>query len=117
DELRFVRRDRLHRNAEFCTLNTRTGEPKCLIVEGFENANLVTFPVRNLDETGEMIWWSERSNWGHFYLYDRSGKLKNAITSGDFRASSILSVDPKTRIAYFRGNAREPGENVYHEHL
>jgi dipeptidyl-peptidase-4 len=64
-----------------------------------------------------MIWWSERSSWGHFYLYDRSGKLKNAITAGDFRASSIVHIDAKHRILYFRANAREAGENVYFNHL
>jgi len=29
DELRFVRRDRLHRSADFCSINTQTGECKC----------------------------------------------------------------------------------------
>ena len=64
-----------------------------------------------------MIWWSERSGWGHFYLYDRDGKLKNAITSGAWRASRIVDVDAKNRLLYFLGNAREPGENVYYQHL
>jgi dipeptidyl-peptidase-4 len=117
DELRFIRHDRLHRNADFCSVNTETGACTCLILEGFENANLVTQPMKYLDESSEMIWWSERSNWGHFYLYDRAGKLKNAITAGDFRASAIVEVDAKNRLLYFRGNAREPGENVYHNHL
>ena len=117
DELRFIRHDRLHRNADFCSVNTQTGECTCLILEGFENANLVTHPMKYLDESDEMIWWSERSNWGHYYLYDRAGKLKNAITAGDFRASAIVEVDAKNRLVYFRGNAREPGENVYYNHL
>jgi dipeptidyl aminopeptidase/acylaminoacyl peptidase len=117
DELRFVRHDRLHRNAEFCTVNVQTGEAKCLILEGFENANLVTQAVRYLDESDEMIWWSERGSWGHYFLYDRSGKLKNAITAGDFRAGSIVAVDAKHRVLYFRGNGRETGENVYFNHL
>jgi dipeptidyl aminopeptidase/acylaminoacyl peptidase len=117
EELRFVRRDRLQRHMELCTVHVPTGETKCLLTEGFENANINFQPVRYLDESDEMIWWSERSGWGHFYLYDRSGKLKNAITSGLFRASRIAAVDPKNRLLYFHGNGREPGENVYLEHL
>jgi dipeptidyl aminopeptidase/acylaminoacyl peptidase len=117
DELRFVRRDRLVRSAEFCTLNMQTGECKCLILDGFENAHLETKPMRYLDESSEMVWWSERSNWGHFYLYDRGGTFKNAITAGDFRASAIVAIDTKNRQFYFRGNAREAGENVYQNHL
>jgi dipeptidyl aminopeptidase/acylaminoacyl peptidase len=115
--LRFLRRDRLQRNVEFCTVNTKTGEAKCLIVEGFENANINFQPASYLEETDEMVWWSERSGWGHFYLYDRNGKLTNAITSGLFRAGLIVAVDAKKRLLYFRGNGREPGENVYFQHL
>jgi dipeptidyl aminopeptidase/acylaminoacyl peptidase len=117
DELRFVRRDRLWRHAELCSTSIKTGESKCLILEGFENAPLTTQPIYTIEETDEMIWWSERSGWGHFYLYDRNGKLKNAITSGLFRAERIVSVDPKNRVLYFRGNGREPNENVYYQHL
>jgi dipeptidyl aminopeptidase/acylaminoacyl peptidase len=116
-ELRFLRRDRLQRNVEFCTVNTKTGETKCLIVEGFENANINFQPAYYLEETDEMIWWSERSGWGHFYLYDRNGKLKNAITSGLFRAGSIVAVDAKKRLLYFHGNGREADDNVYYQHL
>ncbi len=117
DELRFVRRDRLWRNAELCTVNVKTGELKCLILEGFENANLTLQPVSYIEETDEMIWWSERSGWGHFYLYDRNGKLKNPITSGLFRANRVVAVDPQKRLLYFQANGRETAENVYFNHL
>jgi dipeptidyl aminopeptidase/acylaminoacyl peptidase len=117
DELRFVRRDRLWRHAELCTVNVHTGETKCLILEGFEGANVTLLPVQYVEDTDEMIWWSERSGWGHFYLHDRTGKLKNAITAGPYRASRIVSVDAKNRLVYFLANGREPGENVYFQHL
>ncbi len=117
DELRFVRGDRLLRHIELCSMNVITGEVKCLIAEGFENANVAYQPPRYLDETNEMIWWSERSGWGHFYLYERDGKLKNAITAGPFRAASIVDVDAKNRKIYFTGNGREPGESIYYQHL
>jgi len=54
---------------------------------------------------------------GHFYLYNKDGTLKNAITSGAWRASQIVAVDEKERVLYLRGNAREKGENVYYAHL
>jgi dipeptidyl-peptidase-4 len=117
DSLRFLRMDRLLRNIEFCAYDVGKAQAKCLIVEGFENSSISAKPMKYLDESDEMIWWSERSGWGHFYLYDRDGKLKNAITSGDYRGSAIVAVDPKHRLIYFRGNAREAGENVYQNHL
>lgn len=117
DELRFVRTDRLRRHLEFCSLNLKTGEQKCLIAEGFEAAHLEFQPKRYLDDSDELIWWSERSGWAHYYLFERGGKLKNAITSGSFRASRIVDVDVKSRTMWFTGNGREAGENVYYQHL
>lgn len=116
-DLRFVRRDRLQRNIEFCSFDTKTGSCKCLLEEGIDNGNIEYQNVRYLDDSDEMIWWSERSNWGHFYLYNRDGTLKNPITTGAFRASAIVAVDTKNRTLYFRGNGREAGENVYYQHL
>ena len=117
DELRFVHRDRLQRHLEVCSLNTKTGEEKCLIADGFDAAFLDFQNLRYVEESDEMIWWSERSGWAHFYLYSRDGKLKNPITTGAWRASRIVDVDGKNRLLYFVGNAREPGENVYYNHL
>ena len=39
---------------------------------------------RYLPATNEVIWYSERDNWGQLYLYDATtGKLKNQITTGE----------------------------------
>ncbi len=116
-ELRFLRRDRLLRNVEICSMNLVDESVNCLLTEGFENANIAPQSVRYLEESGDMIWWSERSGWGHYYLYDAAGKFKNSITSGEFLASQIVDVDESNRTMYFRGSGREPGENVYYTHL
>lgn len=117
NQLRFLRMDRLLRNIEFCTYDVAKADAKCLIGEGFDNSSISVQPMKYLDESDEMIWWSERSGWGHFYLYDRAGKLKNAITTGNYRAGAIVAMDIKHRQVYFRANAREAGENVYQNHL
>ncbi|MCH2181188.1 MAG: prolyl oligopeptidase family serine peptidase, partial [Mariniblastus sp.] len=116
-QLRFVRMDRLVRNCEVCELNPETGELNCLIEDGFEAANVSPQSVRYLEKTDELIWWSERSGWGHFYLYDHDGTFKNPITAGEFRASRIVDVDEENRLVYFQANGREPGENLYQQHL
>ncbi len=117
DELRFIRSDRLLRNIELCSIDTRTGELSVLMEEGMAAANISSQSVRYLKKRDEMIWWSERSGWGHFYLYRRDGEFKNAITSGPFRASRIVELDEDKGLLYFLGNGREPGENVYFQHL
>ncbi|SEL54414.1 S9 family peptidase [Parapedobacter koreensis] len=65
----------------------------------------------------EFVFWSERDGWGHFYLYDRQGNLKNQITSGEFFSSNVVGVDEKTRTLYFAANGREPNEDPYYMHL
>lgn len=116
-QLRFLRRDRLLRNVEFCSLDLENLEATCLLGEGFENTHIAPQPIRYVEESGDMIWWSERTGWGHFYLYSPQGELKNAITSGEFLANRIFQIDGKNRTLYFTGSGREPGENVYYTHL
>ena len=46
----------------------------------------------------KFIWFSERDNWGHLYLYDsETGKLKNQITNGEWNVTQLLRVDEKNR--------------------
>src|SRR5437667_196412 len=65
---------------------------------------------RYLPASNEFIWYSERDNWGHLYLYDLgSGKLKNQITQGEFVVTQLLRVDEKARTLYFLADRREKG--------
>jgi dipeptidyl aminopeptidase/acylaminoacyl peptidase len=73
---------------------------------------------RYLPASNEVIWYSERSNWGHLYLYDlASGKLKNQITSGEFVVTELLRVDEQARQLYFLADGRERGRDPYFNHL
>jgi dipeptidyl-peptidase-4 len=65
----------------------------------------------------ELIEWSERDGWAHFYLYDGNGRLENQITSGSFHCEDIVGIDEKKRVLYFSANGREPGEDPYYLHL
>lgn len=77
-----------------------------------------TINNRFLDKTNEIIWYSERDDWGHLYLYDaNSGKLKNQITRGDFVVTQLVNVDEKNRVLYFNANGREAGRDPYFSHF
>jgi dipeptidyl-peptidase-4 len=65
----------------------------------------------------ELVEWSERDGWAHFYLYDEAGKLKNQITKGSFHCNDIVKIDEKARVLYFTASGREAGENPYYAHL
>ena len=68
--------------------------------------------------TNEVLWFSERDDWGHLYLYDlTSGKLKNRVTSGKGNVAEVLRVDEKARTVLFVGLGRERGRDPYFRHL
>jgi dipeptidyl aminopeptidase/acylaminoacyl peptidase len=73
---------------------------------------------RFLDKTNEIIWYSERDDWGHLYLYDaNTGQLKNQITKGAFVVTQLVKVDEKNRLLYFNANGREAGRDPYFSHF
>lgn len=71
----------------------------------------------SLLSTGEVLWRSERSDWSHLYLYDRAGKLRNAVTAGEWRVTDVVRVDERRRQVYFTASGRERGEDLYQQHL
>jgi dipeptidyl aminopeptidase/acylaminoacyl peptidase len=115
--IRLVRRDRLQRNLEFIELDTATNEATVLIAESVIDAFLERQPPRYIGRNRDILWWSERTGWGHFYLYDNKGELKHAVTSGPWRADSFVQVDAEKGHLYFTGVGREEGENPYFRHL
>jgi dipeptidyl aminopeptidase/acylaminoacyl peptidase len=69
-------------------------------------------------KTNEVIWHSERSNWGQLYLYDlQTGQLKNQITTGEGPVMQIARVDEGARTLWFGANGREKGQDPYFLHF
>lgn len=107
-EVAFVSTSRDHKNEKFRIANTKTGAVR----EVFEETVKTQFESgrgainwRYLPESKEIIWYSERDNWGHLYLYDATtGKVKNQITKGEWVLSRIINVDAKNRTIYFMAN-------------
>lgn len=73
---------------------------------------------RYLSASNEILWFSQRSDWGQLYLYDAgTGKLKHAVTQGEGNVVEVLHVDTTARRVWFVGAGREAGRNPYHRHL
>ena len=71
-----------------------------------------------LPASNEVIWFSERDNWGQLYLYDlASGKLKHQITTGEGNVTQLLRIDDKTRTLYFQAVGKEQGRDPYFRHF
>lgn len=116
EKLRFTRRDRLQRNLDVCEYDLKTDKVSVLFSESVENAYLEVQQIQYVKPGGDFVWFSERSGWGHYYLYGPDGKLKNAITSGPWRAENLSSIDAEKGVAYFTAVAHVPGENPYYTH-
>ena len=115
--LSFVSSSRDHKVAHLQIANPSTGEVRSVLKEEvdtyFESGeDKVNWHV--LKESNEVIWFSERSNWGHLYLYDlETGQLKNQITTGDWRVLQVHHVDQDNRIIYFIGSNKEEGDPYF----
>jgi dipeptidyl aminopeptidase/acylaminoacyl peptidase len=116
DKLYFISTNRDFRKVDVCVADTATGASKTLIEER-SNVWLSVKPLRLTGNGQELIWWSERDGWGHYYLFDSAGKLKNQITSGEYVTDQVAFLDEKSRTLYFTANGRERNEDPYYTHL
>jgi dipeptidyl aminopeptidase/acylaminoacyl peptidase len=116
DRVWFIRRDRTWEKIELCVSDTSTGETTVLLSEESQPYFHYRYAQCHLVNDGnEFIWWSERDNWGHFYLYDGDGNLKNRITKGNYQANRVMKVDEKKRVMYFLGYGREKDRDPYYQ--
>lgn len=68
--------------------------------------------------TDELIWWSERSGWGHLYLYDlKTGELKNHITGGEWLVRDIVHYDSRRRELVVHTAGRDPSISPYYRDI
>jgi dienelactone hydrolase/Tol biopolymer transport system component len=119
--LAFVSTSRGHREEQLRIADASTGDVREIFAENvetfFESGN-GRVNWHYLAATNEFIWFSERDNWGHLYLYDATtGKLKNRITTGEGNVTQLINVDEKTRSVLFLGVGREKGRDPYYIHL
>jgi Tol biopolymer transport system component/dienelactone hydrolase len=117
----FISSSRDHKVATLRVANVATGDVRDVYEEkvatqyesGQGNENWEYLPTTN-----EAIWYSERDDWGHLYLYDlANGKVKNQITKGNFVVTQIVKIDKDARVIYFEANGSEAGRDPYFSHL
>jgi len=119
--LAFVSTSRDHREERLRVADAAAGTIREVLEEKvatfFESGN-GRVNWRYLPASSELIWFSERDNWGHLYLCDlETGKIKWQITSGDWNVTQLLRVDEKNRMLYFLAVGREKGRDPYFSQL
>ena len=121
----FVDLKRGAQHVQVVEFNTVTGKARVLFEETAETwINLHPGNYHSpslfmpLPETNELIWYSERSGWAHFYLYDlESGDLKQTITQGDWVVRELLRFDSARRELWLQTGGRTVGRDPYYKDI
>ena len=103
---------------DICRVDVATGEVTVVLNEVCkpyfsDRKQSITF----MNNDTEFLWWSERTGWGHYYLYSIDGALKNAVTSGAWMADGVVRLDEKRRELFVMGHGREEGIHPYYAML
>ncbi len=111
----FEYNQRGHQVYRVLELSAETGQVRPIIEETSDK--YVNYPLRyryDLQDGRHIIWASERDNWNHLYLYDRTGaEPVRQITRGEWYVRQVIHVDEKNKQIYFSANGVQPDEDPY----
>jgi len=115
----FVYNQRGHQVLRLLSVDAETGRVDTVIDE--RSATFVDYSqkyfLHYLEDTGEVLWMSERSGWNHVYFVDaKTGKVKNPVTQGEWVVRSVETVDEEKRRIRFKACGIRPGQDPYHIH-
>ena len=124
----FEYNQRGHQVYRVIEVDAHTGKARSLVSE--ESSTFVDYRplIMNQTDTGkvyrydvadgrEMIWMSERDGWAHLYLLDdKTGKIENQITKGNWVVRAVNYVDEKKRQIWFEASGMNSGEDPYFVH-
>ncbi len=119
--LAFVSTSRDHKQEWLRVADAQTGDVRDVMgetVPKFYESGNGRINWHYLPESNEILWFSERDDWGNLYLYDlTTGKLKNQITHGPGNVTQVLYVDDKNRVLYFVGVGKQRDRDPYYQHF
>ena len=119
-KLAFISSSRDHKEAHLQIADSKTGKVFSVYkenVETYYESGVRSENWKVLFDSNEFIWYSEKDNWGHIYLYDlNTKKLKNRITSGNWLVRKVMHIDNDKREIFFTAGGKEKG-NPYHVYM
>ncbi len=119
-QLAFVSSSRDHKDAWLRVADAETGKVRDILHEQmptYYESGVNAENWRVFFETNEVLWYSERSDWGHLYLYDlHTGELKHPVTSGNWVVLQLRHTDLDERMLYLTGAGRD-GPDPYFQYL
>mgnify|MGYP000851606352 CR=1 FL=1 len=111
----FLRKSRPADQLDLCRLDVTTGQIDELIHETNKpHFNEQLFNCRILNGGEDILWWSERTGYGKYYLYDRNGKEKAVLGQGNFVSGEIHSIDTAGRSLIMEVYGADPSIDPYY---
>lgn len=116
----YVYNERGHQTLRVIAVDGGTGASRPIVEE--RSRTFIDYSGKyfceHLEGAGELLWMSEREGWNHLWLYDsRKGRLKNAVTHGDWVVRSVERVDEERRQVWFWAGGVVAGQDPYFLHL
>lgn len=120
----FVYVDRYYKSAKLVEFSVESGETRLLFEETTDTQiqlsdNSDESPtILPLPESNELVWYSNRSGWGHVYLYNTdNGVLKRKLTSGDWVVRDIVYFNRDRREIFLQTSSRREDAHPHHRDL
>jgi dipeptidyl-peptidase 4 len=88
-------------NLDLLFIDTSSGVVKVVLNENDKAYVEVTDNLTFLKDNS-FIWTSEKDGFNHIYYYDKTGKLKNQITKGNWEVTSYYGFDEKSGVIYYQ---------------
>jgi dipeptidyl aminopeptidase/acylaminoacyl peptidase len=120
DEFYFDYNQRGHQLYRILAVNATNGAVRTVVEE--RSKTFIDYETKTwrewLDDSGELLWMSERDGWAHLWLYNvGTGAVKNQITRGDWVVREVLKVDAAKRQVWFLASGVRAGQDPYHHQL
>ena len=88
-------------NLDVLFVDGNTGAKKVVLNEKDKAYVDVTDNLTFLKDNS-FIWTSEKDGFNHIYYYDKSGKLKNQVTKGNWDVTAYYGFDEKNKTIYYQ---------------
>jgi dipeptidyl-peptidase-4 len=88
-------------NLDLIFVDGKTGTAKVVLNEKDKAYVDITDNLTFLKDNS-FIWTSEKDGFNHIYVYDKTGKLKNQVTKGNWEVVSYYGFDEKNKTIFYQ---------------
>jgi dipeptidyl-peptidase-4 len=88
-------------NLDLLFVDGNSGTPKVVLNEKDKSYIDVTDNLTFLKDNS-FIWTSEKNGFNHIYVYDKTGKLKNQVTNGNWEVTNYYGFDEKNQTVFYQ---------------